>query len=95
MESGGAEMGASSNWQGIARQAELDLQVDVSSELADIRAHTLVLGNQQDQMVDPRASIVLADGIGHSTLDWIDGPHLALMETPKPIAELLTQFFHD
>jgi len=95
MESVVAEMVASSNWQGIARQAELDLQVDVSSDLADIRAHTLVLGNQQDQMVDPKASIALADGIGRTTLDWIDGPHLALMETPKPIAELLTRFFHD
>lgn len=90
-----AEMVASSNWSGIARQAELDLQVDVSGDLADVRAHTLVLGNQHDQMVDPKASIALADGIGCATLDWIDGPHLALMETPKPVADLVTRYFHD
>lgn len=95
MEAVVSEMVASSNWVGITRQAELNLQVDVSSDLADIRAHTLVLSNQQDQMVDPKASFALADGIRRTTLDWIDGPHLALMETPKPVAGLLKRFFHD
>ncbi|WP_349295672.1 alpha/beta fold hydrolase (plasmid) [Thioclava sp. 'Guangxiensis'] len=95
MEAVVEEMVASSNWQGIARQAELDLLVDVSFDLKNIYAPALILGNQQDQMVDPKASITLADGIDCATLDWIDGPHLALMETPKPVAELLTRFFDE
>lgn len=81
-----SNMVASSNWDGIARQSELDLKVDISDDLGAIRARTLVLGNRFDQMVDPEASQVLARGIADATLDWIAGPHLALMETPDVVA---------
>ncbi|WP_237220269.1 alpha/beta fold hydrolase [Salipiger sp. CCB-MM3] len=95
VESVVADMVASSNWQGIGRQAELDFQVDVSQDLANVRAHTLVLGNRYDQMVDPRAAIKLANGISGATLEWIEGPHLALMEAPMSVADLVTQHLHD
>ena len=84
-----SDMVNGSNWQGIARQSELDLRVDVSKDLGAIKARTLVLGNRHDQMVDPRASTVLAGGIADAALAWIEGPHLALMETPDAVAQLM------
>ncbi|MCA0851445.1 alpha/beta fold hydrolase [Salipiger thiooxidans] len=63
------DMVAYSNWTGIARQAELDLRVDVSGDLAQVRAPTLVAGNRHDQMVDPEASRALAEGIKGAHLE--------------------------
>ena len=83
------DMDAGSNWEGIARQAELDLKVDVSSDLGLVKARTLVVGNRYDQMVDPAASKMLADGIEGAALAWIEGPHLALMEIPNVVGILL------
>ncbi|OCW59064.1 alpha/beta fold hydrolase [Hoeflea olei] len=83
------DMVRGSDWQGIARQAELDLTLDITRDLAAIRAPTLVLGNRYDQMVDPAASTALAKGIAGSTLAWIEGPHLAIMETPDAVAQLM------
>ncbi|MAE91349.1 MAG: 3-oxoadipate enol-lactone hydrolase [Pelagibaca sp.] len=86
-----ADMVAHSNWAGIARQAELDLRINVSGDLAQVRAPTLVVGNQHDQMVDPKASRALAEGINRARLEWFEGPHLALMEDPKAVAQLVMQ----
>ncbi|MFC7705602.1 alpha/beta fold hydrolase [Plastorhodobacter daqingensis] len=83
-----SDMVRRSNWQGVARQSELDLRVDVSGDLGAIKAETLVLGNLYDQMVDPAASRALARGITDAALAWIEGPHLALMETPEAVAEI-------
>jgi 3-oxoadipate enol-lactonase len=83
------EMVAGSNWDGIARQSELDLRVDVSGDLGAVRAHTLVIGNRFDQMVDPAASEALANGIEGAVLAWVEGPHLALMETPEAVGNLI------
>ncbi|MBK1696739.1 alpha/beta fold hydrolase [Rhodovibrio salinarum] len=84
-----SDMVKGSNWEGVARQSELDLRVDVSKDLSAIRAPTLVLGNRYDQMIDPVASTVLASGIADAALAWIEGPHLALMEEPGAVAELM------
>lgn len=84
-----ADMVAHSNWAGIARQAELDLRIDLSGDLAQVRAPTLVVGNQHDQMVEPKASRALAEGINGARLEWVEGPHLALMEDPRAVAQLV------
>lgn len=89
IEAAAAAMVSGSNWEGIARQSELDLRVDISADLNAITAQTLVIGNRFDQMVDPAASVALAEGIANAELAWIEGPHLALMETPQPLAALI------
>lgn len=77
------------NWEGLAKQAELDLKVDISGDLGSVNAGTLVVGNRYDQMVDPAASKAIADGIDGALLSWIEGPHLALMETPDAAGALI------
>lgn len=84
-----ANMINNSNWEGVARQSELDLVVNVSGDLGIIKANTLVLGNLYDHMVAPAASAALARGITDAALVWSEGPHLALMEMPDAIAELI------
>ncbi len=84
-----SDMVSGSNWEGVARQSELDLRVDISEDLSAIKAHTLILGNRYDQMVDPSASTALAGGITDAALAWTEGPHLALIETPDAVAELM------
>ncbi|MAQ82759.1 MAG: 3-oxoadipate enol-lactone hydrolase [Maritimibacter sp.] len=83
-----------SNWDGIARQAELDLRVDISEDLRLVKAPTLVLGNRYDQMVDPAASATIADAIEGADLRWIEGPHLALMEQPSVIGALINDYLN-
>ena len=39
------------NWEGLARQVELDLRVDIQAEAGRIRCPTLVLGCAHDQIV--------------------------------------------
>ncbi|WP_101342228.1 alpha/beta fold hydrolase [Cereibacter azotoformans] len=95
MEAIVSDMVSGGNWEGVARQAELDLRVDVSQDLSLIRAPTLVIGNRCDQMVDPAASTTLAAGIAAATLAWLEGPHLALMERPDAAAELLLRHLAD
>ncbi|APZ51316.1 alpha/beta fold hydrolase [Salipiger abyssi] len=87
-----AQMVEVTHWEGMARQAMLDKIVDVSADLAAIRAPTLVLGNRHDQMVPPSASVALAAGIAGARLGWIDGPHLSPMECPEAVAAAIAGF---
>ncbi|WP_172329429.1 alpha/beta fold hydrolase [Mangrovicoccus sp. HB161399] len=85
-------MEATTDWDGMARQARLDRELDISGDLADVRARTLVLGNRSDQMVPPSASAALAAGIPGARLGWIDGPHLSPMECPGAVAAAISGF---
>uniref|UniRef100_UPI003BA8EC1D alpha/beta fold hydrolase n=1 Tax=Stappia sp. TaxID=1870903 RepID=UPI003BA8EC1D len=89
------QMVASTNWDGMARQAVLDREIDISADLADVRAPTLVLGNRHDQMVLPSASIALANGVAGSRLGWIEGPHLSPMECPVEVASAIRTFLEE
>lgn len=92
VETAVSDMVATMNWEGIARQAAVDLEVDLTGDLAAICLPTLVLGNGRDQMVPPAASSALAAGIEGAVLDWIDGPHLSPMEMPAIVGARIAMF---
>ena len=68
--------------------ADMDLRAD----LAAITAPTLVLGGVQDPATPPNHQEFIAAGIADSTLHFLDpGAHLASVEQPSRVSELLLQ----
>jgi len=80
------------NWNGMARQADLDARVDIRAELAQIQARTRVIVGREDQMVPRALSQVLADEIPDATLSVIDAGHLIPMEQPVELARTILAF---
>lgn len=80
------------NWNGMARQADLDARVDIRAELAKIQARTRVIVGSEDQMVPRALSQILADEIPGATLSMIDAGHLIPMEQPVELAKTILAF---
>jgi pimeloyl-ACP methyl ester carboxylesterase len=80
------------NWNGMARQADLDARVDIRAELAQIQARTRVIVGREDQMVPRALSQVLADEIPGATHSVIDAGHLIPMEQPVELARTILAF---
>lgn len=80
------------NWNGMARQADLDARVDIRAELAKIQARTRVIVGSEDQMVPRALSQILADEIPGATLSMIDAGHLIPIEQPVELAETILAF---
>jgi 3-oxoadipate enol-lactonase len=78
------------NWEGIARQVELDLAVDVSRQAASITSPTLVINCAHDQIVTQTPE--LAAIIPGSTCRQISAGHLAYFEGADEFLSLATQF---
>ncbi|QKV18568.1 alpha/beta fold hydrolase [Oricola thermophila] len=82
-------------WDGMARQVELDLTVDVSDALPRISARSLVIGCLHDRMVPvshPRAMAARIPGAEYRELPT---GHLAPMERPDLLAGLVRDFLAD
>lgn len=79
-------------WEGMARQADLDARVDIRAELAQIQAPTLVIAGSQDQMVPRAQTQVLADEIAGATLKELDTGHLMTLEQPEELAKAIAEF---
>lgn len=54
------------NWEGLARQVEVDLTLDVERELGKVRQPTLVIGCTLDHMVPPSHSRELANRLANA-----------------------------
>lgn len=80
------------NWEGMARQIDLDLTLDVRGVVAGIRAPTLVIGCRQDEMVPVVHAERFAAAVAHATYVELDSGHLAPMEQPERLAEVVTDF---
>jgi pimeloyl-ACP methyl ester carboxylesterase len=83
------------NWEGIKRQVELDLAVDVSKQAASVTSPTLVINCAYDQIVTQTPE--LAASIPGSTCRQINAGHLAYFEAADEFLSLATEFMrrHD
>ena len=83
------------NWEGITRQVELDLAVDVSEQARSITSPTLVINCAHDQIVTQTRE--LAASIPGSTCQQISAGHLTYFEGADEFLSLATAFLrrHD
>lgn len=80
------------NWDGMARQVDLDLRLDASDVPAAIQARTLVLGCTHDHMVPPVHARALAAEIAGAQFAELPTGHLAPMERPDLLAQHVREF---
>lgn len=80
------------NWEGMARQIELDLVLDVRPLLARVTPPTLVIGCTHDHMVPPAHARALAAAIAGARYVELDSGHLACLEQPEALSLLLLDF---
>ena len=83
------------NWEGIMRQVELDLAVDVREQARSVTNPTLVIDCAHDQIVTQTRE--LAASIPGSTCQHINAGHLAYFEGAEEFISLATEFMrrHD
>lgn len=82
----------SNNWDGIARQIDLDRRLDVRPCLPNVHAPTLVIGCANDFMVPKEHAQELAREIPQARYVELDSGHLAPFEQPEHVAKLVTTF---
>jgi len=80
------------NWDGMARQVELDLTLDVRSQARRINKPTLVIGCSHDHMVPPSHARELARLIADADYAEMATGHLAALEQPDAFLALLRDF---
>lgn len=83
---------AGADWDGMARQVDLDLRLDVSEALPLIQTPTLAIGCLHDHMVAPAHSRALAASIRGARYAELPTGHLAPMERPDLLAEMTRAF---
>jgi 3-oxoadipate enol-lactonase len=83
------------NWEGITRQVELDLAVDVSEQARSVTSPTLVINCAHDQIVTqtPELAASIPGAMGRQ----ISAGHLAYFEGADEFLSLATEFLrrHD
>jgi len=82
------------NWEGMARQVELDLTLDVRDRARRIAQPALVIGCVHDQMVPPAHSRSLAALIPQAHYVELETGHLSTLERPDALAETILAFVH-
>ncbi|MDR3436763.1 alpha/beta hydrolase [Telmatospirillum sp.] len=87
-----ADIVAGNNWPGMARQVDLDLTLDVRADAARIIRATLVIGCTHDHMVPSAHAKDLAVLIPGAIYASLDSGHLAPIETPSRLLDLLEPF---
>jgi pimeloyl-ACP methyl ester carboxylesterase len=73
-------------------QAAAGATFDAADRVGEIRAETLVITGDEDHVVDPANSRVLAEAIPTSTLVELPGGHLFSMERPTSFNQLVGAF---
>lgn len=79
-------------WEGMARQVELNLTIDVRDQLERIVSPTLVIGCIHDHMVPPAHAKALARAIPGARYTELASGHLAPLERPDDLAQVVTDF---
>jgi 3-oxoadipate enol-lactonase len=80
------------NWEGMARQVELDLTIDVRDQVQRIAKPVLVIGCTHDHMVPDAHARQLAALIPGSRYAEMETGHLAALEQPARFVALITDF---
>jgi Predicted hydrolases or acyltransferases (alpha/beta hydrolase superfamily) len=83
------------NWDGMVRQVELDLAIDVSDSIAKITAPTLSIGCTHDHMVPPAHARALAEAIPSARYAELPTGHLAPMEQPDALVDIVVSFLRE
>lgn len=83
---------AGNQWEGMGRQVELDLSLDVREQLKRITCPTLVIGCTHDQMVPPAHARALAAAIAGAGYAEVNSGHLAPLECPDAVAQWVIDF---
>jgi 3-oxoadipate enol-lactonase len=78
------------NWEGMARQVELDLSVDIRAQAGRVTCPTLVVGCAHDQIVTQTRE--MADLVPGATYRRIGAGHLAYFEAAHEFVALETEF---
>ncbi|KAA0020646.1 alpha/beta fold hydrolase [Salinicola corii] len=86
------EIVETNNWEGMARQVELNLTLDVSEHAQRITQPALVIGCTYDWMVPSPYSRQLADIVPSARYQEIATGHLATIEKPDEVARLVLDF---
>jgi len=80
------------NWEGMARQIELDRTLNVCEQARRIARPALVIGCRHDQMVPVDHARRLAALIPHAEYAEMETGHIALWERPDEFIELACGF---
>jgi pimeloyl-ACP methyl ester carboxylesterase len=83
---------ANNNWDGMARQVELDLTIDVRDQAKRVGKPALVIGCTHDHMVPPAHARELAALIPDARYVEMGSGHLAPLEKPDEFADLVLDF---
>jgi len=78
------------NWDGLARQVDLDLAVDLRTIASRVACPTLVIGCARDQIVTQAQA--LSDIIPGAEYAQIDAGHLAYFEAADEFITLASTF---
>lgn len=85
-------LGVRTRQPGTARQAELDLRVDLTEQLPQIAARTLVIGQTRDHMVPVEHARALHAAIPGADYVELDTGHLGLLEQPDLVVRTIREF---
>lgn len=83
------------DWEGMARQVELDLSIDVAGSIARIAAPTLVIGCSHDQMAPSSHAKALAAAIPSASYAELPTGHLAPMEQSRAFMDMIVPFLRE
>jgi pimeloyl-ACP methyl ester carboxylesterase len=89
-----ADIVSNNNWEGMVRQVELDLTIDVRDQAQRITKPALVIGCRHDHMVPPAHAKELAALIRGARYREMATGHLAPLEQPEELATLVLDFLH-
>jgi 3-oxoadipate enol-lactonase len=81
---------AATHWEGLARQVELDLQVDIRAQASALACSTLVIGCAHDQIVTQTRA--LAQSIPGAVYKEIDAGHQGYFEGADEFCTLVNAF---
>lgn len=83
---------AGTNWDGLARQVELDLTLDIREEVRSITRPTLVVGCTYDCIVPVRYPQIFATTSPGAEYAELATGHLAALEQPDAFATVIESF---
>lgn len=80
------------NWEGMARQVELNLSIDVSEAASRIEKPTLIIGCSHDHIVPSAQAKSVVNTIKGAQYAELNTGHLANIESPEKFILLLRNF---
>ncbi|MDH6134227.1 pimeloyl-ACP methyl ester carboxylesterase [Kitasatospora sp. MAA4] len=78
--------------RGMVALVDLISRLDISESLPKITSPTLVIGNRQDQLVPIRYARQFHEAISGAEYAELDSGHLAALERPEELVQLIEEF---